>query len=125
MGLGFLNDEVFSRILIMLQQDKLAELSKTLEQDRDRIKNELKGLKNDDFGDAPGLDNESADEVEEQSNTLTTVQVLERRLLDIEDALERITAGTYGFCNRCHGEISTELLEVDPESGLCKDCKAI
>ena len=109
----------------MIPQDKLTELSKLLEQDRDRIEKKLVALRSDDFGDTPGSDNEDADEVEEMSNTLTTIQVLERRLLDIKDALERIAIGTYGSCTRCHGEISVELLEADPESSLCKDCKAV
>jgi RNA polymerase-binding transcription factor DksA len=108
----------------MIPKEKLAELAKLLKQDGDRIEKELEVLKNDEFGDTPGLDNEEADEVEEMSNTLATVQVLERRLLDIKDALARITAGTYGSCIRCHKEISLELLKADPESGLCKDCKA-
>ncbi len=109
----------------MIPQEKLAELSKFLEQDKDRIEKELGVLKNDEFGDAPGMDNEEADETEEMSNTLTTVQVLERRLIDIKDALARIAAGTYGFCIRCHEAISLELLEADPESSLCKNCKAV
>ena len=95
-----------------------------LKGDRDRLEKEVAALKNDEFGDAPGMDNEEADETEEMANTLTTVQTLERRLIDIKDALARIEAGTYGICTRCHQPISLELLEADPESGLCKDCKA-
>lgn len=109
----------------MVPQDKLTELAKLLEQDGDRIEKKLAVLRSGDFGDAPGLDNEDADEAEEMSNTLATIQVLERRLLDIKDALERIAIGTYGSCTRCHGEISVELLEADPESSLCKGCKAV
>jgi DnaK suppressor protein len=108
----------------MIPQDKLIELAELLKSDCERIQKELASLKNDDFGDAPGMDNEDADETEEAANTSTTIQVLERRLLDIEDALERITAGAYGICTRCHGDISVELLEAAPESSLCKGCKA-
>jgi len=109
----------------MIPQEKLAELSRLLEQDKERLEKELEVLKNDEFGDTPGMDNEEADETEEVSNTLITVQTLERRLIDIKDALARITAGTYGFCIRCHEAISLELLEADPESSLCKSCKAV
>ena len=124
MGFGFLNDKVFSKILLMIPKEELAELAELLEKDRERLEQELATLRNDEFGDAPGMDNEEADETEELSNTLTTVKVLERRLVDIKDALARIAAGTYGICTRCHQPISLELLEADPESGLCKDCKA-
>ncbi|MDD5710589.1 MAG: TraR/DksA C4-type zinc finger protein [Candidatus Colwellbacteria bacterium] len=109
----------------MIRQEKLKELARLLKQDRDRIKKELATLKNDEFGDTPGLDNEEADETEEASNTLATVQVLEERLLDIEAAIKRIDDGTYGHCTQCRTEISDELLEAMPESSLCKDCKAV
>ena len=108
----------------MIPQDKLAELAATLESDRERIERELDAMKNSDFGDTPGQDDEDADEVEEMSNKLATLQLLERRLLDINDALERIGAGAYGICTRCGQEISIELLTGNPESSLCKGCKA-
>jgi len=83
----------------------------------------LESLQDMDFGDAPGDDNEEADETEEAVNELVTAQILERRLMDIEDALKRIDGGTYGKCIRCGEDLSQEMLEASPESGLCKACK--
>lgn len=47
-----------------------------------------------------------------------------RRLLSqIDDALRRMDAGTYGTCERCGNPIETERLEALPHATLCMDCK--
>ncbi len=63
------------------------------------------------------------DESEEFSNQLAEAQVLKRHLADIELALAKIKKGIYGVCENCKKEISRELLNIIPESQLCKDCK--
>lgn len=40
----------------------------------------------------------------------------------IEHALQRMTAGTYGLCQRCGQPISTERLDARPAAELCIDC---
>lgn len=107
----------------MVSKDTLKKISNLLKEDKERLEENLEALKNMDFGDAPGQDNEEADETEEMSNKLATIHLLERRLHNIEDALDRIKAGTYGACIRCGGEISEEILKINPESSLCKNCK--
>ena len=47
-----------------------------------------------------------------------------RRLDDIEIALERIEAGTYGTCMECGGPIGEERLEVFPSALNCIECQA-
>jgi RNA polymerase-binding transcription factor DksA len=37
-------------------------------------------------------------------------------------ALDRIEAGTYGTCGRCHGKIEASLLSTTPWSALCFGC---
>ena len=44
-------------------------------------------------------------------------------LAEIDAALERIDAGTYGNCANCGAEIPTERLEALPYATLCIDCK--
>lgn len=105
-------------------KEKLTEFQNRLKEDQERISEKLKLLKDTDFGDTPGEDNEEADETEELSNKLGAINVLEERLSAIEDALEKIEDGTYGTCENCNNEIEGEVLEVDPESRLCKSCKA-
>lgn len=48
----------------------------------------------------------------------------EQKLLKkIEDALERIEAGTYGICEACGEKISVKRLEARPVTTLCIECK--
>ncbi|MFH1694540.1 MAG: TraR/DksA C4-type zinc finger protein [Patescibacteria group bacterium] len=108
----------------MINSEKAQQFKGLLEEEKKRLEENSKSLQDVDFGDAPGEDNEEADESEEASNELASIQLLERRLIDIGDALERIGAGTYGICTRCGEEISEELLEAMPESSFCKKCKA-
>ncbi len=47
-----------------------------------------------------------------------------RRLLtEIDDALRRIEAGTYGVCERCGEMIEPERLEAIPYTTMCLECK--
>lgn len=45
------------------------------------------------------------------------------KLQAIEDALERIDAGTYGICEMCEEEIAPERLEALPFTRLCVTCQ--
>lgn len=40
----------------------------------------------------------------------------------IEQALQRMSAGTYGLCQRCGRPISTDRLDARPAAELCIDC---
>jgi DnaK suppressor protein len=44
-------------------------------------------------------------------------------LAEIDAALERIDAGTYGTCANCGEQIPAERLEALPYATLCIDCK--
>src|SRR5919106_4454494 len=46
----------------------------------------------------------------------------ERRLRDIDDALARIEAGTYGHCANCRKPIGEERLRSTPTATLCREC---
>jgi DnaK suppressor protein len=46
----------------------------------------------------------------------------QRTIRDINAALERIEAGTYGQCAWCEGEIKPERLRALPTATLCIDC---
>ena len=91
---------------------------------RDQLSHEIKDLiRGGDLGDS-GDEEEEADEAEEAGIAHAETIVLKDRLHRTLDALERIKAGTYGMCESCHGQISHELLEADPESRECGACKA-
>lgn len=76
-----------------------------------------------DFGSDVDGEDEEADEAEEIANRLAAAQTLKNRVNEIEEALRRMDAGTYGKCAECGAEISKEVLDLAPESTLCADCK--
>jgi RNA polymerase-binding transcription factor DksA len=49
---------------------------------------------------------------------------LQRTIAEIDAALARIEAGTYGSCERCGGAIPEERLELRPFAGRCVACTA-
>jgi RNA polymerase-binding transcription factor DksA len=49
---------------------------------------------------------------------------LQRTIAEIDAALARIEAGTYGSCERCGGAIPEERLELRPFAGRCVTCTA-
>jgi RNA polymerase-binding protein DksA len=58
-----------------------------------------------------GLDEENA------------IAAAEEHLLDeVQDALERIVAGTFGQCQDCGQDIALERLEALPQAAYCIDC---
>ena len=66
---------------------------------------------------------EEGDEAAEFSKNLGEGQAFRLRLDRVREALRKMDEGTYGICERCGKEIEPSLLEVDPESELCKTCK--
>lgn len=50
----------------------------------------------------------------------------ERRLIKkINETLERINAGEYGYCDSCGVEIGLKRLEARPTATMCIDCKTL
>jgi DnaK suppressor protein len=47
----------------------------------------------------------------------------EARLIEVDAALRRLDAGTYGQCERCESEISRARLDAIPEVRLCLPCQ--
>lgn len=95
-----------------------------LEQSLQDVNGQLKNLeKNIDFGDDVDPHDEEADEIEEQGNLAGVKVALRNRQQKIAKALLKIKGGGYGRCEKCSGEIGSELLNADPESELCRDCK--
>ena len=50
----------------------------------------------------------------------------ERKLIKkIEEAVQKIDAGEYGYCDSCGVEIGIRRLEARPTANLCIDCKTL
>ena len=53
----------------------------------------------------------------------TLEENVSRMILEIDEALERISDGTYGLCAKCGGAIPEERLAAVPYATLCVDDK--
>ncbi len=60
---------------------------------------------------------------EERSRLISVVKALRSNLRDVERALAKMDAGTYGTCERCGRPIASERLEALPWALLCIECK--
>ena len=52
-------------------------------------------------------------------------ELLQARLRKIDDALDRLMSGSFGFCSQCGRSINAIKLDVDPATSRCLDCSAI
>lgn len=100
-------------------KEKLLAVKNDLE---DQLKKMNKGL---DFGSDTDHFEEEADETEEYANRLAAQTALKEELSKIDKALKKIKEGTYGECEQCQTEIGFKLLEIAPESELCRRCKRL
>jgi DnaK suppressor protein len=99
------------------------EFKKQLEELKNDLERELLELeKIPELGEGydPDIETQESEEFDKQ---LSMAQVLKERLMAIEEALLKLDRGTYGFCDQCGLEISLDVLQLVPESKLCKECK--
>ena len=104
---------------------KREKLKMRLEAERERLLNELSQT-NVVERENLGYGNHMADdatEAFEQAKNLALRQNLERLLDQVEGALGRFEAGTYGLCERCGKEIDPARLKALPYATLCLSCQ--
>lgn len=58
----------------------------------------------------------------ERSQVAALVLQVQRQLAEVEAAVERLAAGTYGLCEQCAQPISTARLEARPSARTCIGC---
>ena len=71
-----------------------------------------------------GKREEEADEASELEKRLALEERLRESLNEVEHALQKYEAGTYGLCDSCGQPIEKARLEVIPQASLCLSCKA-
>jgi len=106
-----------------MSKKDLKRLQSLLLKERKGLEKRLGKLGQVDFGDDIDHGEEEADEVEEMATNKALTNIFEGRLSGINEALAKISAGTYGLCENCGKDIAVRLLKVDPESKLCQACK--
>lgn len=111
----------------MARRDALLRLHQTLlarQADiRRKLAEELDHLRHEGGGDVGG---DSADAAFEAGSDEMTSQLAEldaRELTQIERALARLKAGTYGLCESCQKKIPVGRLNALPYSTLCIECQ--
>ena len=108
----------------MLDDRQISVYKEKLESKKSDLQSQIKGFKTvPDFGSDVDHFEEEAEEAEAYSTNLGVSSALNERLQDVERALDKITSGTFGTCEGCNGQIEKEILDIDPESRLCKACK--
>ena len=60
----------------------------------------------------------------ERTEVLGLVDNITRLLSDVDHALQRVAAGTYGTCDACGKRIGAERMEFRPTSRYCVECKS-
>lgn len=65
---------------------------------------------------------EKADQAEEYDNLVSVEHSLEIKLKDVNSALEKITKGEYGKCEKCVNKIEIARLMAYPEARFCLKC---
>lgn len=58
----------------------------------------------------------------ERAQLTAVLAAARRHLADVDDALARLDAGAYGFCERCGGPIPPERLAARPFARTCVGC---
>jgi DnaK suppressor protein len=109
-------------------ETKLAVLREALVHQRDDLRREIEDHGADTETDEVTFDGDAgfsdrSHSTEERSRVISVVRALRSNLHDVDRAIAKIDAGTYGTCERCGNPIGTERLEAIPWALLCIDCK--
>lgn len=103
---------------------KLLTQKKELEAKLNNISSKSGNAREANFADIGTDEDDNAQEVTAFSDQLSLVAELSKHLEDVEKALKKIKAGTYGTCKYCKKEIDPRRLLARPDSGSCVECKA-
>ncbi len=108
-----------------------AALYERLQEEREHLTSKLAQLKSANRpssdkreGNPSGKKDEEASQVLEIESRIRTEKNLEDSLSEIEHALEKYGAGTYGSCDSCGQPIEPARLEALPRASLCLKCKS-
>ena len=117
-----------------MTKEEQQKLIKSLDEEKAVIEGELNKIakinpvvKNDYQAIFPKVD--QADTSDEKAHSVTDYeeeraieQNLELRLKDINETLQKLSEGTYGYCSNCKTPIEEKRLKAMPVANLCFDC---
>lgn len=109
--------------------DILDQVRKALEEEKSRVSARVAELSaQDPFADPDRVNDNAASDAEasEESNHdryAAMVDEMKARVYALDEALQRVGSGTYGYCVHCAKMIDTDRLAVLPTATLCLDCE--
>jgi DnaK suppressor protein len=121
-------ETAFVRYCDMLSQSRIDRLCKSLLDEQEKLRYEIANAAATSDDVHVGVGNHMAEDATaafDQAAAVSLRRGKERMLDQIEDALERIDAGTYGVCERCGGEIDFARLKAIPQATLCMSCQKV
>jgi DnaK suppressor protein len=104
--------EHFRAVLNAWKSELEEEISRTVQQMRDVPEN-------------PPDPNDRASQETDMSLELRSRDRERKLIKKIDESIERIDTGDYGYCDVCGVEIGVERLEARPTAELCIDCKTL
>ena len=114
-GEEYMNDpqkEHFRKILFAWKRDLMEEVDRTVHHMKDEAAN---------FPDP----NDRATQESEFTMELRTRDRERKLIKKIDEALDKIDADDYGYCETCGVEIGIRRLEARPTATMCIDCKTL
>ena len=112
-----------------MQKSALEKYKKSLLKMRARMTGEVSRLieavpeKANSAGDLSHVPTHNADrDSEGLENEMSLIHNEEQILADVQDAIDRIEAGTFGTCEDCGGKISEARLDALPFAPYCIEC---
>jgi DnaK suppressor protein len=113
-----------------MAEGRYSDLKRMLDERRREILSEVQGrIRDQREADAWGkvhevLDAGESSEADIQEDIeFALIQMKAETLTKINDALNRLEEGTYGYCAECGGEISDKRLRALPFAVRCKECE--
>jgi RNA polymerase-binding protein DksA len=107
-------------------REALLEERRRVEAALENLHEENAGSLTDESGEETAFDNHLGDTATvtyDRELDYTLEENSEHVLAEIDAALQRIEAGTYGICQNCGTQIPQERLEALPWATLCIDCQ--
>lgn len=104
-----------------MRKQFLNKIKNILELQRNEIIEKIKMHANIDID----IDGDETDEIQGKILALTNAQLISRnkdKIIKIDNALNKISSGKFGYCDECEEEISEKRLLVNPEFITCIVC---
>ena len=104
--------KTIKKMLIKTREELLEEIARNRKMEADDLKNEIGDLY------------DSADNERDRQLSHILNDRDRKKLIAIDEALERIEGGSYGICEECGKKIAPNRLKVMPFADLCVPCKS-